>query len=174
MVLGLGDTGFKQIPNEDAVIASMRANMKETGFYFFPGMEQPPGMSKEQKKGAQEKWTQKYTTGPAGVLIYLPNGGEAMSPKQLVTQLATDILAALIAAFLLASAAGGLTGFGGRLLFVTLLGAFAWVVVNLPYWNWYGFPTDFTVVALAEQVIGFFLVGLVLAAMVKRPATPTA
>ena len=60
------------------------------------------------------------------------------------------------------------------MLFVTLLGCLAWVVVYLPYWNWYGFPIDFTLAALAEYAIGFFLAGLVLAAMVKQPAAPPA
>jgi len=52
-------------------------------------------------------------------------------------------------------------------LFVTLLGLSAWVAIAIPYWNWYGFPTDFTMGKGIEQVLGFFLAGLVLAAIVK-------
>jgi hypothetical protein len=37
------------------------------------------------------------------------------------------------------------------------------------YWNWYGFPTDFTTGAALDEIIGWFLGGLVLAAIV-RPA----
>ena len=169
MALGLGEAGIKQLPNEDAVLAPLPANLKESGFYFFPGMDQTPGMTKEQQKASEENWKKKYTTGPSGVLVYLAHGGEAMSPKQLLTQFATDLITSLLAACLLAAAAGALTGYGGRVLFVTLLGCLPWLAVNLPYWNWYGFPIDFTLAALADGVIGFFLAGLVLAAMVKRP-----
>jgi hypothetical protein len=37
-------------------------------------------------------------------------------------------------------------------------------------WNWYGYPTDFTVVQLAEHTVGWLLAGLVLASIV-RPST---
>jgi hypothetical protein len=56
------------------------------------------------------------------------------------------------------------------LLFVALLGVLPFLMVNFPYWNWYGFPIDFTLTELADKFIGFCLAGLVLAAMVKPPA----
>lgn len=42
--------------------------------------------------------------------------------------------------------------------------------VHLPYWNWYGFPADFTLAGMADQIIGFILVGFPLAAIVKQRA----
>ncbi len=59
----------------------------------------------------------------------------------------------------------------GRVLFVTLLGIFGFATVSVPYWNWYGFPTDFTLAEAIDHVVGWFLAGLVLAAIV-RPITP--
>jgi hypothetical protein len=41
------------------------------------------------------------------------------------------------------------------------------VLVNLQYWNWYGFPGDYTFAALLDDVIGFTLVGMVVAWRVK-------
>ena len=166
LVLPLGDVGIKRIGNEDAVIAALRENISQPGFYFFPAADTPPGMSKEQKQEAMRKAEEKYRTGPNGILIYHPRGGEALSPKQLLTQLGVDIVALLVGAFLLAQASG-LAGFGARVLFVALLGLLPTLVVNLPYWNWYGFPADYTLAQLADHVIGFFVAGLVLAGLVK-------
>jgi hypothetical protein len=49
------------------------------------------------------------------------------------------------------------------------MGIFGFVSVLVSYWNWYGFPTDFTIAAALDEIIGWFLGGLVLAAII-RPA----
>lgn len=79
-----------------------------------------------------------------------------------------DVLGALIAAYLLSKTAAA---FGGRVLFVTLLGLFSWVVISIPYWNWFGFPTDFIAAEAIDQVVGWSLAGPVLAAIVKPART---
>jgi hypothetical protein len=45
---------------------------------------------------------------------------------------------------------------------------FAWVEVNLPYWNWYRFPADFTIGAGLDTVIGWLLGGFLIAWMIQR------
>lgn len=106
----------------------------------------------------------KIQQGPTGILVIHPEGAEAMSPKQLGTELATNVVSALLAAWLLSKVASGFTG---RVLFVTLLGVFGFITISVPYWNWYGFPTDFTTAEGIDQVVGWFLAGLVLAAIVR-------
>ncbi|MBI4547620.1 MAG: hypothetical protein HY707_06560 [Ignavibacteriae bacterium] len=168
MVLGLGEASIKPIPNERAVLTAMQDNIREPGFYFFPGMESSPNMTKEDQEAAMKRWEEKYSVGPYGILIYHPDGTQPLSPKQLLIELLSDILAAFLAAFLLARALGGLSGFGGRVLFVTLLGLFAWMAIEIAYWNWYGFPFGYAFSSLIDQIVGFFLVGLVLATMIKK------
>ena len=163
MVLPLGETGIKQIPNEDAVIAAMRQSIPEPGLYFFPGMD----MSHKPSDEEQKAWTAKYTAGPTGILVYHPQGEAPVSPRQLLTELASNVLMALLAAFLLSMASGS---FGRRVLFVALLGLFSWLSISVSYWNWYGFPTDFSLAEAVDQVVGCFLAGLVLAAIVKPPS----
>ena len=165
MYLGLYEPSVKSLPHEAALVGTLQQAIREPGFYFFPGFE--PGQ--EKTEAGQKAWAEKMARGPHGILVYHPEGGEAMSPRQLLIELAGDVLAALIAAWLLATAAGGVRGFGARLLFVTLLGLLAWVVMDLSYWNWYGFPGGMVVASLIEQVGGFFLAGLLLAALI-RPA----
>ena len=59
--------------------------------------------------------------------------------------------------------------FPARVGFVSLIGLIPFFAINLPYWNWYGFPTTFTVAQLADRLLGFILIGGVLGAIV-RPA----
>ena len=49
-----------------------------------------------------------------------------------------------------------------------LLGLVGWMSITVSHWNWYGYPTDYTVAAALEEGIGWFLVGLALAAIVRR------
>jgi hypothetical protein len=174
-VLGLEESAIKQFPNEPVVMAALTTNLKEAGFYFFPGMDMSPNMTKEQSAAAQKAWTEKYLAGPRGILIYHPDGQQAMSPKQLGAQLVSEIIAAIIAAWLL-SQATAVTCYMGRVCFVITLGLLPFLIVNFPYWNWYGFPGKFTLIELVDKVVCFGLAGLVLGAIVKSPqslATPT-
>jgi len=170
LVLPLGEVGVRRIHNEDAVIAHLQENIYLPGFYIFPDMEQRAGMTKEQRQAA----ILKHRTGPTGILIYDTRGSELLSAKQLLTQLGADIVVVLLAAFLLAQS-GGLKGYVERLAFVTLLGAIPWLTVNVSYWNWYAFPSAYTLAQFVEYGFGFFVAGLVLAKIVDpspNPATP--
>lgn len=170
MALGLEESTIKEIPNEELVLSVMQTNIKESGLYFFPGMNVPPGATKEQKAEAEKKWTEKYQAGPRGILVYHPEGEQAMSPKQLGLQLAAEIAAGLVAALVLAYA-GNLKSYGSRVVLVTLLGLLPFCMVNFPYWNWYGFPDRYTLVQLADKLVSFLIAGIFLAAIVKpRPS----
>lgn len=170
MVLPLGEVGVQQMQNEEPVLTAMRSSIQAPGFYFFPGMDRSPGMTAEQQEAATQEWQTKYNTGPWGILIYHPPGTSSSFPVQLTRELLTNIVSALLAAFLLSRALGGLSSFGMRVAFVALLGLFASVAGDIPYWNWYGFPTNYTLAQLTDQVSGFAVVGLVLGGIVKKPA----
>ena len=53
------------------------------------------------------------------------------------------------------------------MLFVTLLGVFGFLTISVPYWNWYGFPADFTAAEAIDQSVGWLLAGLVLAGIIR-------
>ncbi len=148
----------------------MRSAIAEPGFYFFPGMEVAHRASGAEKDAAMKQFEQKYMRGPYGILIYHPQGTTPMSPAQLLTEFGLNVVQALIAAFL-PSLAIGLTSFASRLAFVTVIGALAAITTNVEYWNWYGFPANYTAATIADKVIGFLVVGIV-AAVVFRSSVP--
>ena len=164
MVLGLGEIGIKELPNEEPVLSALKTNIPESGFYFFPGMGRADGMTKEQQQATQDK---RMAAGPSGIMIYNPGGELAMSPTKLITELITDIICAFLAGWLLIRAFASLIGFGQRVAFVAVTGLLAGIAVEVPYWNWYCFPTNYMLAAMADQVIGFTLVGMVLAWRLK-------
>jgi hypothetical protein len=169
-VLPLGDAGIKGIANEDAVIAGLRQNIPEPGFYFFPSSGMlTPGMNSDQRKAAMSKMQEMYRTGPHGILIFDPQGAEPITARQLLSELGFDILTCLVAAWLLAQV-GRSAGYGARVLFVTVLGLIPTLAEGLSEWNWYGFPMSYTLAQLVIYVVGFGLAGLLVAYFVKPDA----
>ena len=168
VVLNLGESSMKSIPAEPVVLRAMSTHITEPGFYFFPSMQDQPKGTLEQQKAAQAAYLKAYETRPHGVLIYSPPNGPLNFGSRLARQLAIEIVCGLIAAVLLSMAAASLP-FGGRVLFVALLGLFASMSVDAPYWNWYGFPTAYFRSQVIDEVAGWVLAGVVLATMIRSP-----
>ena len=165
MLTPLGATGFSRLPvdREDALRASMKAAVTADGMYLYPGAD----MNKPMTTSEEAVWTAKLKDGPSGLLLIRTGAVEPGMSRQLMTEFGTNVVSAVLAGLLLAATR---LRFAGRVGFVTLLGLFATLTVNVPYWNWYGFRTDFTAAALIEHVVGWLIVGLVLGAIVKHPA----
>jgi hypothetical protein len=169
-VLGLGEVGVKTIPQEDAVLAGMRAAILDSGFYIFPAPNMTPGRSKEQMNADNAAYAAKYQQGPSGILVYSAGSGVALNyGKLLGGEVAIDIVSAFFLACILAMGAGGRSSYWKRVFAVTFAGLFAGLFLGLEYWNWYSFPTNYTVAYTAVVVIDWFFAGLAMAAIVKQP-----
>jgi hypothetical protein len=164
MLLPIGVMGVKSIPNEDSVLRALESSISDRGFYVFPGVDHSKALSSTEMEALQAKMKK----GPAGLLVIQPSGAEAMSPRQLGTEFLTGVVAALLAGIVLTQVKGG---YATRVLVVLLMAAFGFVSINISYWNWYGFPTDYTLGAAIDELGGWLLGGLVLAAII-RPAPP--
>jgi hypothetical protein len=162
---GIGETGLSEIPNEQAVVSTLKANVTTSGLYIFPGWGLGPNATHSQKMAAMKDLAPKMKAGPVGLLIYHPTGNEGLSPKQLLIELGTNIIQVLIAVLLLGQTT--IRSFAGRLRFVTLAGILAGISTNISYWNWYGFPGNYTVAYISTIAMGFVCAGLVVAALVK-------
>ncbi len=171
-LLPLGELGVAVIPNEDAVTSVLQTNLGDNiGFYIFPSGGLTPGATREQKEAAMKKAEEQMAAGPAGVLIYHPKRIFNF-PKRLGIEFATEVIEALLACFLLAQT--NITGFGGKVGFILTAGILAAIATNVPYANWYGFPKPFTLGQMVMMIVGFFLVGIVAALVLKKPGTTSA
>lgn len=169
--LPFGVVGLRSLPSEAAMLSTMKANIPDQGMYIFPGFGVPDDATFAEKKAGMRKLEQNPPAGPQGFLIYRPTS-TGLSGKMLITEALTNILQALLVAFLLAQA--GLRRFSSRLGFVFVLGLFASIASNISYWNWYGFPGTFILAYIVSLLVGYFLVGLVVAAIVKSSAPKAA
>ena len=163
-VLPLGKTGIKEIPNEPAVLASMKANMPEDGLYLLPGLGVPENATRAQQAAAMEARMHKVETGPSGFLAYHPSLQFSFR-KALVVELGTNILQVLLAVILLGQTR--IVNFVGRWRFITIAGFMAAISTNISYWNWYGFPANYTLAYICTVAMGFVFAGLVAAALVR-------
>lgn len=162
VVLPLGEIGFESLPNDEPVISALKGSVPESGLYFFPGFPDHRDATKEE----EEAFMARVRQGPSGIVVYTAEGKEPMAPSQLLTEFLTSAVAALVAAWVLASVVGG---YGKRALLVALLGLFGFASIMLSYWNWYGFPTDYTLANGFGEVVGWLLAGLAMAKIVPAP-----
>jgi hypothetical protein len=84
----------------------------------------------------------------------------------------TELLEAILVVFLLAQTR--IASFAGRVGFVLVAGILAAIATNVSYWNWYGFPCVYTASYMFIQIVGFFLVGIVAAFMLRKMSVRTA
>lgn len=159
-VLPFKREAIKPIPNEAAVMSTLGNHLNAPGMYYFPGTDMSGKATPEQQKA----WQQQIANGPSGLLIYKPNRGEAMSPRQLVSELISNVLAAFFGALLLIQLPGG---FGRRVLSMSAIGIAAWLSISVSQWTWYSFSTPFLLGDLAAQFGGWLLAGIGMAALLK-------
>ena len=152
-VLGLGEHGVQYLAQPQSLMDAMKGSVPVSGIYYLPA-ESAGKLRPEQENG------------PWGILVYHPSGATTAMTNQLVIEGVLNILQALLVAIIL-SLVPGLSGYLSRVGFVFLLGVLAGTSLTVQYWNWYGFPANYTLATIADKLIGFLIVGLVVAAFVK-------
>ena len=163
----LAEAGMSELPNESAVVDALKSGIgNSAGFYMFPGSGLGPESTLAARREAREKnMEQKLASGPSGIVVF-----HALRPlnlpRRLTIEFATEVLEAILVIFLLSSTR--LLTAGSRILFVTIAGVLAALATNVSYWNWYGFPKRYTLAYMFIQIVGFFLVGVVSALMLRH------
>jgi hypothetical protein len=168
MATPLADAGISEIPNEEAVLAAMESGIgAKGGLYMFPGMGLGPDATHAQQSEAMKDYEAKLAKNPSGLLLYHPAGSRAMEmPKHLTIEFITQLVQGLLMVALLAQTR--LVTFGGRVAFVTVAGILAAITTNVSYWNWWGFPATYTFPYMFIRIVGFFVLGLVAAFMLRK------
>src|SRR5437667_11707581 len=172
MALPLGEAGISEIPNEQALLAAMQSNIAEkSGLYFFPGLGVGPNATRQEKSEAMKQGAAKMAMGQSVLLIYNYARPFAFA-KALTIEFATELVESILVVFLLAQTV--IASFAGRVGFVLVAGILAAIATNISYWNWYGFPCVYTASYMLIQIIGFFLVGIVAAFVLRKSSVGTA
>ena len=171
MALPLGEAGINEIPNESAVLGAMQGNIGDkTGLYIFPGLGVGKNATREEKSEAMKQMQQRIAANPSSILMYYPPGRPFAFGKSLVVEFSTEVLQAILVIWLLAQTRIG--SLGGRVGFVLIAGILAAITTNVSYWNWYGFPGVYTASYILIEIVGFFLVGIVAALLLRKRGPP--
>ncbi len=131
------------------------------GLYVFPcgrRMSDPKAM---EKSAALEK------INPSGMLLYRGpgQGMDADMTPMLIKEFLKQFVQALIAAWIVSMIAAR---FVTRVGVVTAIGISAAIATNVSYWNWYGFPLDFTEAAIVIEIVSAIVAGVAIAAVLPR------
>jgi len=170
MSLPLGEAGIDEIPNEPALLGAMQSSIGDrTGLYIFPGLGVGKNATRKEKSEAMKQMQQKIAANPSGILMYHPPGRPFVFGKALAIEFSNEVLQAILVIWLLAQTRIG--SFAGRVGFVLIAGILAAITTNVSYWNWYGFPGVYTASYVVIEIVGFVLVG-VIAALVLRKRIP--
>jgi uncharacterized membrane protein len=156
-----------ELPDEAAVTRVLQETSVASGVIVFPSWLP---MDEMQDEAAMEAWAARHREGPVGLLIYHAEGLDPMNPRIFLVGFLISLGCALVAALLLHAARGSLRSYLARVLFVGGLGLILALATDLVQWCWMYYPLDYTLVAIADHVIGWLLVGLVLGVVV-RPTT---
>ena len=170
MELSLGEVGLKLPVNENVALSGLQEGLGgQAGVYLLPSLD-PKKMNDPAEVQA---YSIKAVRSPYALVVYQPHGTDMMQMgPQIGRQWASDTLSALALAFVMGLA---VLSFRRRLAVAAAAAVFAWLSTLLPYWNWYRFPLDFTLAALAEQLIGWLIAGAAMAWWLGRgERTPTA
>jgi len=164
MVLQWGDRSVQRLPDEAALQSVVTAQKLAHGIYGFP--EIPGDVPADQQETADTQLNERYKQGPNGMLFIGRSGEDMMGPRQLGMEAGSNILACLLAAWVV-SRFSPKNGFLIRWLAVMTMGAMAWLSLSASHAIWYRFHWPF----VRDELLGILLegavAGLVVAAIVK-------
>jgi hypothetical protein len=167
MILGLQGRAIEAIPDETSFIDQIKARSIRTGLYMFPGVLEDSDQQDHSQAFAE--FNERYKAGPNGLLLIGPTGEDVMGPKQLGLELAANVVAALLAAWIVSLIAADV-GFVQRWGAVLIMGVFTWFSVAASYGIWYRFPQRFVLDELLGAALEWGVAGLAIAAIVRRPS----
>jgi hypothetical protein len=163
MVVQWVDRAFLELPDETAMREFVKGQNLSHGVYGFPGAG---------AHQTEEEWNQlneQYKQGPNGILFVGRTGEDMMSGRELGLEFGSNVVVALLAAFVV-SRLSATANFGVRWLVVVLMGVSAWFSISMSHAVWYRFHWDFVRDELFCVALESVLVGAVIAALVRASA----
>ena len=157
-LLGIYDDAFVKLKDPAAVEAVLKENLTGSGIIVIPHPE--PGDTDAQAK-AMEKLTTGFSLFGAVNLAGRNSFGTALG-----IQFALNVLASAVLMFVLLAA--NPSTLGSRIALVLCFAVFAVLTELIPNWNWGGSSLAYIGRQIGEQIVGWALVGLVLAKVMDK------
>jgi hypothetical protein len=158
MVLGVYDDAFVKLKDPAAVEAVLKDNFEGSGMIVIP--LPIPGDSDAEAK-AMEKIATGFSMSGA-----VNRDGRHGFGAMLGVQFAVNVLASALLMFVLLAA--NTPTLGSRLALVLCFAVFAVLTELIPNWNWGGASLAYIGRQIGEQIVGWALVGLVLAKVMDK------
>ncbi len=118
-----------------------------------------------EKKGMCPSY--KSCEGGTFVFASVSSMGSSMnSPRALVIGFFTQVIAAFIAAWLFVKSK--IHDYWKGVWYIVVVALFAGVVIHIPYWNWWGFPFNYTLCGILDLALTWFLAGLAIVKFARR------
>ena len=128
-LLPIGEMGLHVPTDQPAALSALAQTTKAgEGIYMYPSV----GPETMNDKAAMAAFVAANKDSPFAFVVYQPGGNPifgSMAPN-LAKQLVSDILAGLVAAWILAML---VTGFQKRVVVAGAMGLFAWLAISVPY-----------------------------------------
>ena len=153
---------YAPFTDEAAVARVLEAHAPVTGVYGMPAGGDCRGLSPEQKAAKRAAMMERMKTGPLVLAVVVRRGMTGMG-AYLARGFVINVLVSGVLAWVLARAL--VFGLVERALFVSIAAFAGTAAVRLNEWNWHGFTTRYTVVNVLDSLIGWFLAGLAIAAV---------
>ena len=147
-VLPWHNTVANKFTDEAVVSQVLKKNAPTAGIYYLPFAE------KDHRQGEA-----------AAFVNVLPNGFDMNMGKLMSRALLGQFIAALLVILLLRNTSG--LNYYQRVGFVSSVGLAIGFISHFPYWNWFGFSTEYVVVIILDSLIAWALAGLVMAKFVS-------
>lgn len=151
MVVKYHNSDYQQLDNEAAVLDALRAGTQKLGLHQFPFCGDMKNMQDENVKA-------KFTRGPVGLLVIVPNGMPPMG-KLMAQQISHFLFGSILIAYCATQALEPGADYMSVFRFVASVGFLAFGWASIPYSIWFGFQWSMT----ARYLLDALIYGLVVA-----------
>lgn len=160
MVLSWHHATFRRFDHEDEVVRTVLAACPQSGIYGLPSPSNASDGDPESRVARDQTAEGLMKTGPIVTAIVQRSGFGSVPLAMLRAFIIYSAMSAVLM-FLLLQTSGD--AYWNKVVFVAAVGLAAGLTCRAVDWNWHGYSTAYTLVNIADHVVGAFLVGLALA-----------
>lgn len=166
MILPWHHMTMDKFNDEKRVAQVIQDNTPMSGVYVLPCFKHDSMMNQTEARENMMMGKEMMKKGPIVFAVVQKDGMRMGGAAAFILTLIIQIIAAGLITWLLMMTKA--MSYMRQVLFITMIGLIAGVIVHLPDMVWSGAPFSFTLVCMLDLVIGWFLGGLVIARVCKK------